>query len=85
MGQLPSRLGYQPTLGTELAELQDRICNTRNAAITAVQAASLESQLRFSRQNEQEADRLGMATMVTALAWAGYVLVLQYRNLDRRF
>ena len=38
MGQLPSRLGYQPTLGTELAELQDRICNTRSAAITAVQA-----------------------------------------------
>ncbi len=38
MGQLPSRLGYQPTLGTELAELQDRICNTRAAAMTAVQA-----------------------------------------------
>ena len=38
MGQLPSRLGYQPTLGTELAELQDRICSTRSAAITAVQA-----------------------------------------------
>jgi F-type H+-transporting ATPase subunit beta len=38
MGQLPSRLGYQPTLGGELAELQDRICNTRSAAITAVQA-----------------------------------------------
>ncbi|NIV73772.1 MAG: hypothetical protein GWN37_02750, partial [Gammaproteobacteria bacterium] len=28
---------------------------------------------------------VGMATMVLALAWAGYVLVLQYRNLDRRF
>jgi hypothetical protein len=28
---------------------------------------------------------VGMATMVTALVWAGYVLVLQYRNLDRRF
>lgn len=38
MGQLPSRLGYQPTLGGELAELQDRICNTRTGAITAVQA-----------------------------------------------
>ncbi len=38
MGQLPSRLGYQPTLGTELAEFQDRICNTRSGAITAVQA-----------------------------------------------
>lgn len=38
MGQLPSRLGYQPTLGTELAELQERICSTPNGAITSVQA-----------------------------------------------
>ena len=28
MGQLPSRLGYQPTLATELAELEERICST---------------------------------------------------------
>ncbi len=38
MGQLPSRLGYQPTLGTELAALEERICNTRRGAITSVQA-----------------------------------------------
>ena len=38
MGQLPSRLGYQPTLATELAELEERICNTPAAAITSVQA-----------------------------------------------
>jgi F-type H+-transporting ATPase subunit beta len=38
MGQLPSRLGYQPTLGTELADLEERICNTAAAAITSVQA-----------------------------------------------
>ena len=38
MGQLPSRLGYQPTLGTELAELEERICNTAAGAITSVQA-----------------------------------------------
>ncbi len=36
------------------------------AAITATQAASLESRLRYSRQNEQEADRIGMITMVNA-------------------
>ena len=36
------------------------------AAMTAVQAASLESRLRFSRQNEQEADRIGMINMVNA-------------------
>lgn len=38
LGRLPSRMGYQPTLGTELAELQERICTTRGAAITSVQA-----------------------------------------------
>lgn len=36
------------------------------AALTATQAAALDSKLRFSRQNEQEADRIGMQTMVTA-------------------
>jgi len=38
MGRIPSRLGYQPTLSTELSELQERICNTRAAAITSIQA-----------------------------------------------
>jgi len=38
MGQLPSRLGYQPTMGTELAGLEERICNTPAGAITSVQA-----------------------------------------------
>ncbi|USA44077.1 M48 family metalloprotease [Spongiibacter taiwanensis] len=36
------------------------------AAITATQAAALENQLRFSREHEQEADRVGMETMVKA-------------------
>jgi len=38
MGQLPSRVGYQPTLATELAELEERICSTKTGAITSVQA-----------------------------------------------
>jgi F-type H+-transporting ATPase subunit beta len=38
LGMLPSRLGYQPTLGTELAQLEERICNTAAGAITSVQA-----------------------------------------------
>lgn len=38
MGQIPSRLGYQPTLGTELAALEERICSTASGAITSVQA-----------------------------------------------
>jgi F-type H+-transporting ATPase subunit beta len=38
MGQMPSRLGYQPTMATELARLQERIANTETGAITAIQA-----------------------------------------------
>ncbi len=38
LGLLPSRLGYQPTLATDLAELEERICNTTAGAITSIQA-----------------------------------------------
>src|SRR3990167_7773621 len=38
MGQMPSRLGYQPTMGTELSGLEERIANTDTGAITAIQA-----------------------------------------------
>lgn len=38
MGQLPSRVGYQPSLATDLAALEERICSTQAAAITSVQA-----------------------------------------------
>ena len=38
MGQMPSRLGYQPTLGTELSALEERIANTAGGAITSIQA-----------------------------------------------
>jgi F-type H+-transporting ATPase subunit beta len=38
MGRMPSRLGYQPTMGTELAALEERIANTDSGAITSIQA-----------------------------------------------
>ncbi|MFO7857132.1 MAG: F0F1 ATP synthase subunit beta [Paracoccaceae bacterium] len=38
LGRIPSRVGYQPTLGTELAELEERICSTDSGAISSVQA-----------------------------------------------
>lgn len=38
MGKMPSRVGYQPTLSTELAELQERISNTGSGSITSIQA-----------------------------------------------
>ena len=38
LGRMPSAVGYQPTLGTELGELQERITSTTSGAITSVQA-----------------------------------------------
>jgi F-type H+-transporting ATPase subunit beta len=38
MGQMPSRLGYQPTMGTELSALEERIGSTKNGSITSIQA-----------------------------------------------
>jgi F-type H+-transporting ATPase subunit beta len=38
LGRLPSAVGYQPTLGTEMGELQERITSTKNGSITSVQA-----------------------------------------------
>jgi F-type H+/Na+-transporting ATPase subunit beta len=38
MGQMPARLGYQPTMGTELASIEERIANTDTGAITSIQA-----------------------------------------------
>ena len=38
LGRIPSAVGYQPTLSTEMGELQERITSTQNGAITSVQA-----------------------------------------------
>lgn len=38
MGQMPSRLGYQPTMASDLAQLEERISNTDTGAITSIQA-----------------------------------------------
>lgn len=38
LGMMPSRLGYQSTMATELAELEERIGNSQRAAITSIQA-----------------------------------------------
>lgn len=38
LGRMPATVGYQPTLASEVAELQDRILSTRQGAITSVQA-----------------------------------------------
>ncbi|MFC1834536.1 F0F1 ATP synthase subunit beta [Thermodesulfobacteriota bacterium] len=37
LGRMPSAVGYQPTLGTDMGVLQERICSTKNGSITAVE------------------------------------------------
>ena len=38
LGQIPSRVGYQPTLATELSALEERICSTASGSISSIQA-----------------------------------------------
>ena len=38
LGRLPSRVGYQPTLATEIAELEERIASVKDSALTSIQA-----------------------------------------------
>jgi len=38
LGRMPSAVGYQPTLGTEMGELQERITSTNKGAVTSIQA-----------------------------------------------
>ncbi|MBV9311478.1 MAG: F0F1 ATP synthase subunit beta, partial [Solirubrobacterales bacterium] len=38
LGRMPSQVGYQPTLETEMGELQERITSTRNGSVTSIQA-----------------------------------------------
>ena len=38
LGRMPSAVGYQPTLATEMGKLQERITSTRNGSVTSVQA-----------------------------------------------
>ncbi len=38
LGRIPSAVGYQPTLGTDMGEMQERITSTKNGSITSIQA-----------------------------------------------
>ena len=55
LGRMPSAVGYQPTLATEMGELQERITSTKKGAITSVQAIYV---LIKSRPTTQPIQRL---------------------------
>ena len=43
LGRMPSAVGYQPTLATEMGALQERITSTKNGSVTSVQAVSVRA------------------------------------------
>ena len=43
LGRIPSAVGYQPTLGTDMGSMQDRITSTQNGSITSVQAVYVQA------------------------------------------
>ncbi|MFC1896873.1 F0F1 ATP synthase subunit gamma [Thermodesulfobacteriota bacterium] len=76
MGRLPSRLGYQPAMATELAELEVRISSSKNGPITSMQAAEknigeleddLQAAFRGMRQSAITAELLDIVSGFEAL------------------
>ena len=48
LGRMPSAVGYQPTLATEMGNLQERITSTKSGSITSIQAVYVPAVLSFS-------------------------------------
>lgn len=49
LGRIPSAVGYQPTLATDLGGLQERITTTKKGSITSVQARPFAARLPWRR------------------------------------
>ena len=50
LGRMPSAVGYQPNLATEVAQLEERIASTRNGSITSIQAIYVPADTAFGVQ-----------------------------------
>ena len=66
LGRMPSAVGYQPTLGTELGELQERITSTAGGAITSVQAVYVPAD-----DPTDPPRRLPLTTWMRSFIWNG--------------
>ena len=53
LGRMPSAVGYQPTLATEMGALQERITSTRKGSITSVQAVYVPADDLTTRLRQQ--------------------------------
>lgn len=87
LGRMPSAVGYQPTLGTEVGTLQERITSTKNGSITSVQAiyvpaddytdpapASIFTHLDASTALSRQIAELGIYPAVDPLASTSRIL-----------
>ena len=87
LGRMPSAVGYQPTLGTEIGALQERITSTKNGSITSVQAiyvpaddytdpapASIFTHLDASTALSRQIAELGIYPAVDPLASTSRIL-----------
>ena len=50
LGRMPSAVGYQPTLASEMGALQERITSTKNGSITSVQAIYVPADVRLVKK-----------------------------------
>ncbi len=91
LGRMPSAVGYQPTLATEMGELQERITSTRKGSITSVQAiyvpaddltdpapAAAFSHLDATVVLSRQIFELGIYPAVDPLASSSRILDVQY-------
>lgn len=87
LGRMPSAVGYQPTLGTDIGELQERITSTKSGSITSVQAiyvpaddytdpapASLFAHLDASTSLSRQIAELGIYPAVDPLSSSSRIL-----------
>jgi F-type H+-transporting ATPase subunit beta len=97
LGRMPSAVGYQPTLATEMGELQERITSTRKGSITSVQAiyvpaddltdpapAAAFSHLDATVVLSRQIVELGIYPAVDPLASSSRILDAQYLG-DRHY
>jgi F-type H+-transporting ATPase subunit beta len=85
LGRMPSAVGYQPTLATEMGDLQERITSTKTGSITSVQAiyvpaAHLDATVVLSRAITE----LGIYPAVDPLASSSRILDAQFLG-DRHY
>jgi F-type H+-transporting ATPase subunit beta len=73
LGRLPSAVGYQPTLGTEMGELQERIATTSRGSVTSIQAVYIP------------ADDLTDPAVVATFAHLDAVTILSRRQASKGF